>query len=369
MPSVELSALRTHICRDLCLRIEDGELLVLLGPTGAGKTTLLNVIAGLIPYEGRVLFDSCPVDELPTRKRQVGYVQQDYCLFPHLSVAGNIAFGLKARGLGKESVEARVTELLDLLRIGSLAGRYPNTGLSGGEQQRVALARALAPWPQVLLLDEPLNSLDPRTAKYLRMELRHLQQRLKITTVYVTHNREDAAELGDRVALLSQGRLEQIGSYQELVFSPKNGEVSGFFGSLNIFPCRGCVPMASGLAEVELGGVSLVVPYEGRPIEKVAISPWSIFLSFRPAPGPQVNRLQGRVVRVQQEGARVEVMVQCARVTFLAAMPKRLWEETGLRYGDTAYLVLPLRRIHTHTVDSFHHVPCPRTHKELSDVQ
>ena len=345
MPAVKLAGITNYICRDLCLEIHDAELLVLLGPTGAGKTTLLHVIAGLAAYQGRVFFDGYPVDDLPPRQRQVGFVPQTYCLFPHLTAAENIEFGLQARGCSRDIREARVQELLALFRIESLADRYPYKGLSGGEQQRIALARALAPWPRVLLLDEPLNSLDQRTAKYLRLELRRLQQQLNMTTVYVTHNQQDASEIGDRVALLNKGQLEQVGLYGKLFFAPDNPVVSRFFGSHNIFSCRHCVPKASGLAEVELNGVSLVVPYEGRPIESVAISPWNIFLSAVPAPGPQVNRLKGSVFEIEAASACVWIEVHCAGERFMVAMSKVLWDESGLRAGDSAYLVLPLRWI------------------------
>lgn len=349
MPIVELRAITNHICRNLCLTIHDGELLVLLGPTGAGKTSLLNVIAGLAAYQGNVSFNGQSVDDVPTRQREVGFVPQTYCLFPHLTVAENIGFGLRARGFNRDVCETRVQELQALFRIESLANRYPDKGLSGGEQQRVALARALAPWPRVLLLDEPLSSLDLRTAKYLRMELRRLQQQLNITTVYVTHNQQDASEIGDRVALLNKGRLEQVGLYRTLFFSPENPMVSRFFGSHNIFCCRNCVPMATGLAEVELNGLSLVVPYEGRPIKAVAISPRSIFLSALPAPGPQVNRLQGRVVELESRSALMRIVVQCAEERFVVEMATELWDETGLHQGDKAFLVLPLRWIHGST--------------------
>ncbi len=346
MPAVELDGINNHICRDLSLSIHDGELLVLLGPTGAGKTTLLNVIAGLAAYRGRVLFDGHPVDAVPTRQRQAGYVPQTYCLFPHLTAAENIGFGLRAQGYKKELCEARVQELLALFCIESLADRYPLKGLSGGEQQRIALARALAPWPRVLLLDEPLNSLDLRTAKYLRLELRRLQQQLKITTVYVTHNQQDASEIGDRVALLNKGKLEQVGPYRKLFFSPHNQVVASFFGSHNIFFCRSCIPKASGLAEVELDGLSLVVPYEGRLIESIAISPWNIFLSAVPVPGPQVNRLKGCVLQIEVKSAFAWIVVQCFRERFVVALQKELWDESGLCKGDSAYLVLPLRWIY-----------------------
>ncbi|MEE8194094.1 MAG: ATP-binding cassette domain-containing protein [Dehalococcoidales bacterium] len=175
MPRIELKNICKHICRDVGLEIFNGEFLVLLGPSGAGKTTLLNVIAGLTDYAGSVVFDGRPMDGVAASKRRIGYLFQHLVLFPHLDVAANIAYSLKARGLPRSKIEPRVEELLQMMRIEHLSQRYPKQ-LSGGEQQRVALARALALSPEVLLLDEPLSSLDLPTARYLRTELKQLQK-------------------------------------------------------------------------------------------------------------------------------------------------------------------------------------------------
>ena len=172
----------------------------LLGPNGAGKTTLLNIIAGLTDYDGSVLFDGMPVDKVPASKREAGYLFQDLVLFPHLDVTANIAYGLKVQKQSQSEVEARVQELLQVMRIKHLSSRYPKH-LSGGEKQRVALARALALSPKVLLLDEPLNSLDVQTSKYLRIELKQLQRELGITTIYVTHDLTEAEELAEPEAM------------------------------------------------------------------------------------------------------------------------------------------------------------------------
>ena len=345
MPSVELRNINNYICRDVTLTAQHGELLALMGPTGAGKTTLLNVIAGLVPYEGMVLFDGVPVDKLSPRKRRVGYLFQNFCLFPHMNVYENVAFGLQVQGLKKADIELRVRELLCLFRIEHLSERYPNKGLSGGEKQRVALARAVAPWPKVLLLDEPFNSLDLRTAKYLRMELRKLQSSLKITTLYVTHNQREASEMGDRIAVIHEGSLEQTGTHSELFFGPKNQNVSNLLGSPNIFTCKRSFPLTSGLAKVELKGVSLVVPYDGRPIEKVAISPWSIYISQKKPPGPQINRLRGPILEIDYHSPVVKVRVGCGDESMVVEAQEELWDETGLQEGDEAFLILPPRWI------------------------
>jgi len=208
MVSIELRNIENYVCQKVNLKILPGEFLVLFGPNGAGKTTLLNVIAGLCRYRGSVLFDGIPVDGLPPQERNVGYLFQDLALFPHLNVASNIAFGLKAKRWSKRKIRQRVEELLKLLKIRHLAACYP-WRLSGGEKQRVALARALASCPEVLLLDEPLTGLDFQTSIYLRGELKRLQQGLDITTVYVTHDLEEARELADRIVLINGGKTEE----------------------------------------------------------------------------------------------------------------------------------------------------------------
>ena len=345
MPTVELKGITNYICRGVNLAIENGELLVLLGRTGAGKTTLLNVIAGLAPYKGSVTFDGVEVDSLPARKRKVGYLFQDFCLFPHLNVRENIAFGLRAKGLSKSDVFRRVDELLSSFKLQHLADRYPNKGLSGGEKQRVALARALAPWPEVLLLDEPFNSLDLRTAKHLRMELKRIQRSFHITTVYVTHNQREVSEMGDRIAVIHKGRVEQIGTYGEVFFAPKSKSVSSLLGSPNIFHCKSFTPLTSGIAQVKLNGISLVVPYDGCPIEKVAISPWNIYVSRQKPPGPEINRLRGIILSVRRTSPIVNVKVKCGNETLNIELQEEQWDDLELQAGNMVFVILPLRWI------------------------
>jgi len=215
MTAIELRNIENYACRGVNLKVFSGELLVLLGPNGAGKTTLLNIIAGLTGYKGSVLFDGRPIDELPTRERKVGYLFQDLVLFPHLDVASNIAYGLRVQRWSNEKIELRVKELLRLLKIEHLATAYP-WHLSGGEKQKVALSRSLAPYPKILLLDEPLSSLDWQTSRYLRSELKGIQRQLGITTLYVTHDLTEAKEVADRMSIILEGRIEQIGRLKDL---------------------------------------------------------------------------------------------------------------------------------------------------------
>ncbi len=220
---------------NVSIRIEQGEFFSLLGPSGCGKTTLLNIVAGFIaPDSGRVSLAGQEVTALPPYRRNIGMVFQNYALFPHLSVGENVAFGLKVRKLPRDEQQRRITEALQQVRLDGLAARMPHQ-LSGGQQQRVAIARALAIQPQVLLLDEPLSNLDARLRKEMQEELRALQQRVGITTILVTHDQEEALTLSDRIGILGQGELQQIGSPAVLYRQPANRFVAEFVGQANLF--------------------------------------------------------------------------------------------------------------------------------------
>jgi ABC-type sugar transport system ATPase subunit len=217
--------------RDLDLEVADGELLVLLGPSGSGKTTTLRIVAGLETADaGEVLVGGRPVGALPPERRNVGMVFQSHALFPHKRVADNIGYGLLARGRPRDEVARRVGEVAERLRISALLGRLPRE-LSGGERQRVALARALVRDPEVLLMDEPLSSLDAQLRTDLRAEIARLQAATRTTTVYVTHDQADALALGDRVAVLQAGALEQVGPPQDVYDRPETLFVAGFLGT------------------------------------------------------------------------------------------------------------------------------------------
>jgi sulfate/thiosulfate transport system ATP-binding protein len=224
------------------LTIPSGELVALLGPSGSGKTTLLRIIAGLeFADSGTVLFDGQDTTHRTARDRRVGFVFQHYALFRHMTVFENIAFGLKVRPRklrpSKEQIHAKVHELLGLIQLKNLSGRYPSQ-LSGGQRQRVALARALAVEPSVLLLDEPFGSLDAKVRLELRRWLRELHDEVHITSVFVTHDQEEALEVSDRVAVMNQGRIEQVGSPDEVYHHPITPFVYNFLGNVNLFHGR-----------------------------------------------------------------------------------------------------------------------------------
>jgi sulfate transport system ATP-binding protein len=224
------------------LQIPSGELVALLGPSGSGKTTLLRIIAGLeFPDSGNVNFDGEDITKRTARDRRVGFVFQHYALFRHMTVFENIAFGLKVKPRvhrrSPEEVRAKVHELLRLIQLDNLANRYPSQ-LSGGQRQRIALARALAVEPSVLLLDEPFGSLDAKVRMELRRWLRHLHDEVRITSVFVTHDQEEALEVADRIAVMNNGKIEQVGSPDEVYHRPYSPFVYNFLGSVNLFHGR-----------------------------------------------------------------------------------------------------------------------------------
>ena len=217
----------------LDLEIGDGELLTLLGPSGCGKTTTLRIIAGFIePTEGAVHFDRRDVTHLAPQHRGIGMVFQDYALFPHLTIAENIAFGLRERRVEKAQIGPRVTGLLQLIQLTGLGDRFP-AELSGGQQQRVALARAVAFPPNVLLMDEPLGALDQKLRETMQTELRRIQRDLGITTVFVTHDQTEAMKISDRIAVMNGGKVEQLGTAQEIYRTPRTKFVADFIGKIN----------------------------------------------------------------------------------------------------------------------------------------
>jgi len=344
MPGIELRGVNNFILHNIDLKIHDGEFLVVLGPNGAGKTTLLNVIAGLIQYEGSVLFNGTRIDGLPSYRRKIGYVFQDLALFPHLSVQENVAFGLNAQKRnGKDGTE-RIDRLLHDWGIGNIAHRYVGT-LSGGERQKVALARALATQPRALLLDEPFTSLDRGTSIYLQREIKAMQQKLGITTVYVTHNQREAEEMGDRIAVMHHGAIEQLSPPEDVFFSPASKRIAEFIGSPNIFHCDTYQRLTRGLAEIRSGNLVIVVPDDGEAVRKVAILPRDVYLSKNPIPGPDINRYTGRIDRLTPSMGHTLIRLRIADHAILAEQPTEIAQRMGLAVGDRVHVALMLKWI------------------------
>ncbi len=345
MAVITLQNVQNSIIKGLSLHIKDGELFVLVGPSGAGKTTLLNMVAGLVPYEGRILVDGKCINGLPPFKRNIGYLFQDLLLFPYISVKKNILMALKRLGIGKRQKQERVLEILEIFNLAPLAERLPGE-LSGGEKQRAALARALVASPKILLLDEPFSSLDFRTARYLRLELKRIQAKLGTTMLFVTHNLEEARDLGDRMGVLTEGILEQVGSVREIMLHGEDSP-SGFLEKPNVLSCRYLKSLGNGLIQVQWAGQQLLVPEDGgKPFNRVAIQPGQVYISPHLPPGPQVNRFQGRIMEIRHVRgiAHVEVRVGGQRVH--AQMTTQQAQSLSLSPGDPVYGILKLRALH-----------------------
>lgn len=260
----------TTVLDPLNLTIEDGEFVTLLGPSGCGKTTTLRLIAGFItPSEGRVLIGAQDITRLPPQRREIGMVFQDYALFPHLTIAENIAFGLVERKVKRDAIDARVRELLNLVRLPGAENRYPSE-ISGGQQQRVAVARAVAHPPKVLLMDEPLGALDLKLREVMQIELRRIQQALKITTVYVTHDQIEAMTMSDRIIVMNKGQIEQQGTAQGIYRRPTTRFVADFLGKIN-FMQGVCVGAGDGTLRIAVGDreIQVDVPEAVAPGEQI----------------------------------------------------------------------------------------------------
>ncbi|MEW5545446.1 ABC transporter ATP-binding protein [Pseudomonas soli] len=282
-------------------QIERGEFVTLLGPSGCGKSTLLRCIAGLTPVDsGRILLDGQDIVPLSPQKRGIGMVFQSYALFPNMTVEQNVAFGLRMQKVKADESQARVREVLDLVELGSFAGRYPHQ-LSGGQCQRVALARSLVTRPRLLLLDEPLSALDARIRKHLREQIRAIQRELGLTTIFVTHDQEEALTMSDRIVLMNQGRIVQSGDAETLYTAPVDLFAAGFIGNYNLLDADS----ASRLLQ--------------RPVAaRLAIRPESITLSLNGELDGEIrsHSLLGNVIRyrVQVRGVElvVDVLNRCA---------------------------------------------------------
>ena len=325
------------------LSVKKGEYFVILGPTGAGKTLLLEVVAGFhIPREGRILLGRKDATEIPPEKRNIGFVYQNYSLFPHMTVEKNIAFGLKMHKTPRKEAEVKVREMMDNMRISHLARRHPHT-LSGGEQQRVALARALVIEPQILLLDEPLSALDPRIQDTLREELIRVHREQNVTTVHVTHDQTEALLLADRVAVMMEGKVVQADTPQDIFNRPATGEVANFVGVENIF--IGEVKSNEGgvahVAAEDLDISALSNYMNGRA--KVFIRPENITISRTSLKSSARNNVKGRIVKITNLGPTVRVELDKG---LKALITKNSAEELELKNGDEIYASFKATSVH-----------------------
>ena len=301
---------------DVSFSVEQGESVALLGPSGCGKTSTLRMLAGLIdPDAGTIRLDGVEITRLPAHKRNMGYVFQSYALFPHLSIARNVGFGLEERRVPRAETARRVEEALAMVRLGGLDQRRPRE-LSGGQQQRVALARALVIRPAVLLLDESLSNLDAKLRDAMRHEIRDIQRSLGITTLFVTHDQVEALTMCSRIAVMNRGRIEQIGSPEDIYERPATRFVADFVGRANILEAT-----RDGAGGVSLWGVRLPIGAPPTGDFDVFVRPQRIRLVSTTEPaGEGVARLTGRVARSVFVGDHVEVIVEGAGGQFSVEM-------------------------------------------------
>lgn len=336
----------TEAVKDFNLGIEKGELVSFLGPSGCGKTTTLRMVAGFeMPTSGHVVIDGEDITYMPPNKRDVGMVFQSYALFPNMTVAGNIGFGLKVMKKPPEEIEQRVKEMLELINMPEYGDRYPSQ-LSGGQQQRVALARALALRPEVLLLDEPLSALDAKIRVSLRSEIRSIQQKLGITAIYVTHDQEEALSLSDRVVVMNAGRMEQVGTPFEIYNFPQTAFVASFVGTLNAVEAEVIDPKANML-KVDDNQLQAAEGFEGkRAGERVMVAIRPERLSFA-SEQKKANVIDALIENITFLGSIVRVQVIMGRTRFYMdtfnnpylELPK-IGEQTQITFSREAVLVL-----------------------------
>ena len=297
---------------DVSVDVNAGEFMTLLGPSGSGKTTMLMTIAGFVePSTGDITLDGVQITHLPPERRNFGVVFQGYALFPHMNVRDNVGYPLRVRGMKKAEAETKIRSALELIQLSHLAARYPKQ-LSGGQQQRIALARSLVFSPELLLLDEPLSALDRALRKDLQRELKDLHERVGTTFIYVTHDQEEALSMSDRIAILRDGRIEQLGTPQDLYEKPKNIFIANFLGKSNFLPAR-IVRNNGAVMVYEVGGFKFnlarkeVAELSGDI--SVALRPERLSLYGDEGTAP-VNQLPGRIKKVSYFGQAYEVIVE-----------------------------------------------------------
>ncbi len=315
---------------DLSFNVSQNEFLSLLGPSGCGKTTTLRSISGFLrPQQGKILLRGKDYTRVPPYRRNFGLVYQNYALFPHLTVFKNVSFGLEMRGTPKSEIYKRVKEALDLVGLTGLENRLPRQ-LSGGQQQRVALARALVVQPDLLLLDEPLSNLDAKLRTIMRSELRKLQQEVGITTLYVTHDQAEALALSDRIIVLNQGRIEQMGTPEELFYSPKTLFVADFMGYQRVVT-GAATEIHNGIARVQVSNTYLSAKAGEviQPGDKVVIvaRPADLRISDTESPG-----IKGKIVTRIFQGETVSYGIEMQDYTFRVEVPvnSAVWHKNDL---------------------------------------
>lgn len=331
----------TEVVKDVSLTIKEGEFVSLLGPSGCGKTTILRMVAGLVePSRGRIMIGGDDVTKLPPNKRGLGLVFQSYALFPHLNVFENVAFGLRRRKVAGAELDRRVKEVLALVRLEAFGERFPRQ-LSGGQQQRVAIARALAPHPRVLLFDEPLSNLDAQLRDEMQIELKRLQRRLGITTLFVTHDQGEALSMSDRVGVMAKGVMQQFATPEDIYHRPANGFVASFIGKPNRL--SGIIASRDGTGgTIRLGANGPILPArhldqpQGAEVD-VVIRQEAIAIA---TDTPVANAINGTVALRSFSGARVQYVVKLADDVELVAETHSSGPDSALEIGTPVALTV-----------------------------
>jgi molybdopterin-binding protein len=330
--------------KNVSLDVKDGEYMVIIGPTGAGKTILLETVAGVYPPDsGKVLLLGNDITHRPPKDRNITMVYQDYMLFPHLTVGENIAFGLKNRKVPKDEKETKVHDVVELFGIDHLLHRYPDT-LSGGEQQRAAISRAIILNPTVLLLDEPLSALDGRTREKLRKELKRLHTIFGTTIIHITHNFEEVFSLADRVAVMNEGEIVQIGEPDDIFRRPKSEFIAQFVGVENLF--RGACRKEGDGSYIDVNGLHIV--------SSTCVSGESVYASVRPEDilvsrdrldASARNSFQGTITEIVDNGMFVRLSVD-AGLPFVVVLTRQGCEAMNLSEGESVYLTFKAGSVH-----------------------
>ncbi len=340
MSALVLKNIRSRFVKMDHLEINNGELAVLVGPSGAGKTSLLNIISGFIAHSGTIMLNQKPIESLPPFKRKIGYLFQDLFLFPHMTVYNNLKIAMKSQRLSKTQLKQEISRILELFRLNSLASSFPNQ-LSGGEKQRVAMARAVASKPNLLLLDEPFSHLDYKTARYLRYEYKKMQKKLNLTTLFVTHNLQEANELGDRIIVMENGSIVQTGSISDLWFKEESSDLT-FLEKPNILHGHIRKKLDNGLVEFKWGSRLLLVADEGDNFEQVIIWPSDIRISPHQPDGPLINRFRGTIKKIITVDQNTIIHVQLDQNKLSVMLQSHYFRTLGLKLSDPVYVLLRL---------------------------
>ncbi len=339
--------------KDINLRIKKNEYFVILGPTGTGKTVILEIIAGMYPLDsGAVFINGADVTRQYPEDRHVGFVYQDYMLFPHLNVRENIIFGLKARRVSAAEINIKLERMVGMLNISHLLNRVPAT-LSGGEQQRVAIARALITEPELLLLDEPLSALDPRTKDIFQLELRRLHEKIKTTTIHITHDFNEALALADRIAVMRSGEIVQKGTPEEIFQRPKSEFVAEFVGTENVF--QGDIKMQNGQCIVDIGGIWIQVVSDLAGHVGMALRPEGVVLSPEPIQSSARNVVAGKIRHVRRQGPFYKIVLAAdanPQLEFVSSVTQQSFESMGLGEGVPIYACFKATAVHVFPIHS-----------------